>query len=206
MEILALNEFKSLQENNVFSMLKVEWWLMKYDDYYKQLSTDWYCPNKGCAMIVGGNCFCKSKSDEYKFLELFKSLDVLSQYQRKEEYFKEELECYYTVKDDPIKLKELVIKNEEIGLEGWWDFLLGYLNYCDNAVLLRAFEKSFLGYDVFIDNNDFKYNIEFLDLFNDLFWVEEIYPESKTLLDIKRKMENRPDNLVEGKSELGKWN
>lgn len=194
METIAIAKFRELGKNGLYSMAIVECWLMKYEHYFKQLNTDWYCPNKGCTMIIGGNCFCNPKSDEYMFLELFKSFDVLSQYQKKEEYFKEELECYYTVKDDPIRLKELVIKNEEIGLNGWMDFLLRYLNYCDNAILLRVFDKSILGYDVFVDNNDFKYTVEFLDLFNDLFWVEEIYPESKTLMEIKKEMENGPEN------------
>ena len=186
MKTSALNEFKSLQENNLFSMAKVEWWLMKYDDYFKSLNQDWYCPNKGCSMIIGGVCFCNPKSNEFNFLELFKKLEVLSQYQRKEEYFKQELEVYYKVKDNPIKLKELVVKNEQIGCNGFFDFLIEFLNYCDNAILLGVFDQSVLGYDVFVDNKDFKSTIEFLDIFSELFWEKEIFPESEFLIEIKR--------------------
>ncbi len=64
-----------------------------------------------------GTCGCEIKQDEYLFLKLFESLEEFSQFHRNEPYFKQELETYYKAKDNPAKLKEFTIKNEQIGAE-----------------------------------------------------------------------------------------
>ena len=117
MKTIALNEFKSLQENNLHSIAKIEWWLLKYDEYYKDLKSYWVCPNEGCLMKIDFYCLCENKHDEYIFLELFKELDEFSQFHRNEPYFKQELETYNKVKDNQVKLKNLIIRNEQIGAD-----------------------------------------------------------------------------------------
>ena len=69
------------------------------------------------------------------------------------------------------------------------DFLIEFLNYCDKAILLRVFDKSVLGYEVFVDNKEFKNTIEFLDIFSELFWEKEIFPESEILIEAKKDLE-----------------
>jgi hypothetical protein len=200
MKTVALNEFKSLQENDIFSIAKVEWWLLKYENYFKKLKPYWCCPNKGCNMRIGLTCICKNKHDELLFLELFKELDALSLYYRKEEYFKQEMATYHEVKDCQVKLKDLIIRNENIGVDGFLDFLIYYQNYCANPIHLKVLDKTLLGYEVFVDRKDFSNNIEFLNIFSKLFWKDEIFPESEIIIEAGRLLnENRPENLSDFK-------
>ena len=196
MKTVALKKFKSLQENNLFSIAKVEWWLLKYETYHKDLKSYWYCPNKGCIQRIIKYCSCENKHDEYLFLELFKELDKLSKYYRKEGYFEQEMDTYHKIKDDQVKLKDLVIRNESIGVDGYIEFLIYYLDYCSNTVHLKVLDDTLLGYEVFVDRRDFINTIEFLDIFNKLFWEDEIFPESEILIEAEKALhENRPEVL-----------
>ena len=38
----------------------------------------------------------------------------------------------------------------------------------------------------------------FMEIFSDLFWVKEVYPESEILLGLEKSLnENRPDTLID---------
>ena len=200
MKIKALNEFKSFRQDNIYSISKIELWLLKYGDYYKDLKSYWVCSNKGCLLKYGGYCFCKHKAEEDKFLELFEELNKVTQYHRKENYFKQELETYFKVKDDHVKLKSLIARNEYVGADEYFMFLIEHHDYCDNPIHLKVLTNKLLRYEVFVDSNDFKNTIEFLNIFNVLFWEEEIYPESEILVRIKKEMKEIEPN--EGKVDF----
>lgn len=183
-----LIDFKNLQENGIYSIEKIELLLLEYGDYYKDLKSYWVCSNKECLLKYGGFCFCKHKTDEDIFLKLYEELDELSQYHRKENYFKQELDTYFKVKDDPIELKKLIVRNEFIGADECFMFLIEYHDYCAHPIHLKILTNKLLGYEVFVDRDDFKSTIEFLDIFNTLFWEKEIYPESEILVRIKKEL------------------
>jgi hypothetical protein len=187
MKTTALNEFKNLKENDLYSLAKVEWWLMKYEGYYNDLKSYWCCDRCNLMSAVG-TCSCKYPYDEYVFLELFKDLDVFCQYRRYESYFQGELETYYKVKDDPKTLKNLIIKNGQIGADECFEFLIDYHNYSLNPVHLYVYSSSFKDFDIYIDRIDFENTITFLGIFSKLFWEDEIYPESEILLRIKNEL------------------
>lgn len=196
MKTTALKELKSLDENCVYSLAKIEWWLMKYDEYYKDLKSYWYCQNRDCLMKITNHCSCNNKTDEFKFLNIFEELYKLCEFRRNEDYFKNELQTYYKIKDNPKKLKELIIRNEQIGANEGYDFFIGYIKYSTNPKFVQASNYYFKDFDIFIDKAGFENTITFLTIFSVLFWEDEIYPESEILLSIEKEMaESRPEIL-----------
>lgn len=186
MSITALKEFKNLKENDLYTLAKVEWWLMKYEGYYKKLKLYWCCDRCNLMKAVG-TCSCDSPYNEYIFLELFKHLDVFCEFRKYENYFKEELETYYKVKDDSVALKKLIIKNEKVGANQGFDFLMDYHNYSSNPNHLNIYSNTIKDFDIYVDRKDFENTITFLDIFSKLFWEDEIYPESEILLRIRNE-------------------
>ena len=186
MKTTALNEFKNLKENEIYSLAKVEWWLMKYESYYKDLKPDWYC--NICDLDRDFfSCSCENPSREYVFLVLFRELEEFCDFRRYENYFKGELETYYRVKDNPKALKEFVIKNEQIGANECFSFSIDYLDY-PNSVHPKVYSRSFTDFDIYVDRKDFENTITFIEIFNKLFWDDKIYPESEILLRIEKEM------------------
>jgi len=194
MKDLAVNEFKSLKENDLYSLAKLEWWLMKYEDYYKDLKSYWYCDI--CNYDEDFNsCFCENPSSENLFLVLFQELEEFCDYRKYENYFKVELETYYKVKDNPKALKELVIKNEEIAVTEFSLFFLNYYDYQFEPVHLNIYSKALQDFDIYVDFKDFDNTITFLDIFDKLFWKDNIYPESEILLRIAKAMNENEKNI-----------
>ena len=78
-------------------------------------------------------------------------------------------------------------------------FLIDYHDYNPNPFHLKVIDKSLLGYNVFVDRKDFENTITFLEIFTELFWNDNIYPESEILIELEKRMkESRPDVLVKG--------
>lgn len=186
MKTTALNEFKSLKENDLYSLAKVEWWLMKYEDYYKDLKSYWCC---GKCNLEGdfGSCICEYPNSEFVFLQLFKELEEFCQYCKYENYFKAQLELYYKAKDNPKALKDLIINNEQIGANECFSFLIDYLDY-PNSVHPNVYSRSFTDFDIYVDRKDFENTIAFLEIFSKLFWEDKIFPESEFLINYEKEM------------------
>ena len=47
----------------------------------------------------------------------------------------------------------------------------------------RGGSKTKLDFEIFIQKQDFKYTLEFIKVFNDVFWVQQILPESIAKMD-----------------------
>ena len=43
--------------------------------------------------------------------------------------------------------------------------------------------KTKLDFEIFIQKQDFKYTLEFIKVFNNVFWVQQILPESIAKMD-----------------------
>ena len=73
-------------------------------------------------------------------------------------------------------------------------FLLDYLNYDEDEKVnhLSVFVPSLKDLDIFVDRQDFKFTIEFLEIFNEIYWVQEILPESLEN-NKKSKLSNNPE-------------
>lgn len=175
----ALIEFDKLQENEVFTIVKIKNWLFKYVGSYQDLNLNWNCSNAGCSYRRTKQCSCNKKEDAYIFLSLFDTLMGFSRYHQKENYAELELESYSKIKHDKELVKKWVIKNEYVGTKDCFELVLRHYDYDLKPLHLLVTGKSLLGYEVFVDREDFKSIIKFLDIFNDLFWVKKVWPESE---------------------------
>ena len=117
-------------------------------------------------------------TDQDKFLDLYKALDIICEFHRNEKYFEKELTEYQKIKDSQSDIKNWIAKNEDLGAEKYVCFLVDYLDYSENAEHLSVYVHSSKDLEIYIDRQDFKNTIEFLEIFNELYWEKEILPES----------------------------
>ena len=106
--------------------------------------------------------------------------------------------------NDEVQVKQWIKSNEEVGADECFLFLIEHHDYNANPVHLVVKNVSLLGYDVFVDRSDFKHLIEFMEIFSDLFWVKEVYPESEILISCEKRMkECKTETLLErGEEQL----
>ena len=159
---------------------KVEWWLLKYSDLYKKTSDFVYSQH---LFKMDDGSFVRlppfgEPTDQEKFLDLYKALDTICEFHRNEKYFEQELTEYHKIKDSESDLKNWIAKNEDLGAEKYVCFLVDYLDYSENAEHLNIYVHSSKELKIYIHRQDFKNTIEFLEIFNELYWEKEILPES----------------------------
>ena len=184
-----LNEILSFfTSQKVFKISKIEWWLLKYSEFYKRTS-DFVYSQHLFKMDDGSTVRLPplgEPTDQEKFLDLYKALDTICGFHRNEKYFEQELTEYKKIKDSQSGLKNWIAKNENLGAEKYVCFLVDYLDYSENTEHLNVYVHSSKNLEIYIDRQDFRNTIEFLEIFNELYWVQEILAENinKTKIEI----------------------
>lgn len=181
-------DLKKTSELNRLQVKKLEWWLLKYSDLYKKTfdfvySQHLFTTDNGSVIRLPP---FGEPTDQEKFLDLYQALDKICEFHRNEKYFKQELTEYEKIKDSQSDLKSWVAKNEVLGADKYVCFLVDYLDYSENAEYLSVYFHSSKDLEIYIDRQDFKNTIEFLEIFNELYWVQEILSEkiNKTKIEI----------------------
>lgn len=177
-----LTQFQELHQNNIYSIDKIEWWLLKFSDTQKE-SHDFIYSQHIFDLEDGSKVRLPplgKKNEQEKFLDLYKALDTISQFHRNEKYFEKEMIIYHKIKTTKSDLKSWVSKNEDLGANEYVCFFLDYLDYDENEKVehLNVFAHLSKELDIFVDRQDFQNTIAFLEVFNELYWVQEILPES----------------------------
>tara|TARA_R110002096_G_scaffold434449_1_gene656038 strand:+ start:1147 stop:1722 length:576 start_codon:yes stop_codon:yes gene_type:complete len=177
-----ISELFELKKNGILSISIIEWWLLKYSEFYKKTydfvySQHLFTTDDGSVIRLPP--FGKA-TDEEKFLELFKALDTICELNRNEQYFEQELTEYQKIKNSQSELKNWVTKNEYLGADKYVCFLIDYLDYDENdqEEHLNIYVSSLKELEIYIDRKDFKNTIDFLEIFNELYWVQEILSEN----------------------------
>jgi hypothetical protein len=187
-----LSKFKNLKSNSLYSIDKINLWLLKYSDSYKKTihfieskkeefeledaSSVWLPPIKE-----------PISNSEKKFIILYGVLNTISEFHRNEKYFEQEMTEYHKIKHSKSDLKKWVAKNETLGAEKYVCFLIDYLDYSENPVHLNIYLNTLNELNIYIDRQEFKNTIDFLEIFNELYWVQEILPESLERIRIEMK-------------------
>jgi len=175
-----LKESRVFFNEKIIPITQVEWWLLKYSDFYKKTSDFVYSQHlfkMDDGSIVRLPPFGEP-TDQDKFLDLYKALDTICEFHRNEKYFEQELTEYQKIKDSQSDLKSWIAKSEDLGAEKYVCFLVDYLDYSENAEHLSVYVHSSKDLEIYIDRQDFRNTIEFLEIFNELYWEKEILPES----------------------------
>ncbi|WP_242157369.1 hypothetical protein [Aestuariivivens sediminis] len=194
-----LNDLNSLKSKNLFTIKKIDWWLLKHSDFYNETSDFVYSQHlfkMDDGSIVRLPPFGEP-TDQEKFLDLYKALDTICEFHRNEKYFEQELTQYQKIKDSQSDLKIWIAKNEDLGAEKYVCFLVDYLDYSENAEHLNVYVHSSEDLEIYIHRQDFKNTIEFLEIFNELYWVKELLPES--LERIRIEMEKNKNQYQQWK-------
>lgn len=188
----AIQELERLGDNSLYSMPKIEWWLLKYQELYNFTKETWSCPK--CPKTLG--CICRNKENEYLFIEQFETFEELSQYHRKEPFFKELLEIYETIKSDQVTLKKFIQGHEELCINEFEGLYFDFLSDNGKEEPLIGNSIYFKNFEILIQYEDFKHTSTFLYIYNYWFYEKKILPKSIARLDAeieKMIMESQTD-------------
>ncbi len=151
-------------------MNKIEFWLLKYSALYKvgkdYQNQDFFDEGDIVDIKVP---FLTLEADQNKFMELYRALDLISEFQKNENEISSILDNYNAVKDSDTLVCCWLEKNKHLGTEKYCSFLLDYLDYddLDEEEYLLVYQDLTNGIEVFIDRHYFKNTIEFIEVFND---------------------------------------
>ncbi|GGZ92187.1 hypothetical protein [Algibacter mikhailovii] len=188
-----MQELNFLINQSTVSVAEVEWWLLKYSDYVKEINNNCNC----CSKTDELPCVCKRTENEKTTLEVFYNLDELTQYHRIEKYANEQIIEFKQLNKNPKEVKKWLIKNEKIASQDLACFLIDYLDYSENEkdnINLLAYRNENYKIEVFVDRKDFENLIEFKELFDELYYAKKLYPEGLKRIDKEMKTTANKEN------------
>lgn len=190
----------TLNSDKIYTIQEIETWFNENWKDYNFIADRWNC--KYCPTKKSLPCICVEPDEKYKFLKLYEAVDEILRFHRKEEYFKVEMLEYNEVKASQTNLKIWASKNEKLGTDVFSNFKSKYLSWdienyensslrvygCTDLELViinnireqigKVDKKTKLDFDIYINREDFKNIINFVEVFEKVFWEQEILPES----------------------------
>ncbi|MDN3491271.1 hypothetical protein [Winogradskyella bathintestinalis] len=176
-----IQEFESLSLDGIYSLDKIEYWLLKYGEDYKRIKKE---ESEHFMHFINGKRirlpnYIQARIPEEKFLHIYKTLNELTEQHEHEEYFKKEMAIYKNIKNNHQKVREWLAKNEYLGADKYLMFSLDYFGEEDEMENEIHLQVTFLKDKervLFIDRKDFQYTIEFTNTFNNTYWdlLEEL--------------------------------
>lgn len=167
--LACINEFITFKSDGIYTMEKIEFWLLKFSGFYKETLA--YVQTQDLFRMEDGTTVCLPSfwktTNEYKFLDLYKTLDTVSNFHRKENNTRGLLLEYHSIKNSQSDLKQWTKKAKYIVADQYASFLSDYLDYDedDNEENLLIYMESIKELEIYIDKNDFKNTLEFLGVF-----------------------------------------
>ncbi len=171
-------ELWELSDNGVFGMSIIKGWIFNYSALYKKTydlvhSQHLFTDLDGSTIRLPP---CGLPTDEEIFLSLYEALTKILDFHANESYFEQEIAEYYKIINSPSDIKTWIAKNEDLGAKEYVCFMLDYLDYDENDRVdhLKIYIHNSKELEIYIDRQDFKTTIAFLEVFNELYWVREI--------------------------------
>lgn len=166
---------ENLSIDGICQMPQIEWWLLKHHDFYNKISE---IESKKYWFTIEGESIrlpprFNKPSKEEKFLNVYSVLDTLSKFHRNENYFKQEIAIYKRIENEPQKILKWLAKNEELGANEYVCFSPDYFgdeDEMENLIHLQPFFLKDKDRQLFINREDFISTIEFLYIFNNIYW------------------------------------
>lgn len=170
-----IKEFLQLSNNNIYSIDKIEWWLLKYSELYDE-----------CKCDLSFLTYVERENEEgiNQFRHLYVDLSKMADIHKYESYCENLLKEYDIIKDNLELVKNWMRNNEKFYNE--YEFkTLDRMTDRDCIVDLNLSSSNLemsLDYDkvdeiFLIDCRDFKYILEFTRIFYHLFWIKELLPD-----------------------------
>lgn len=191
------NSYKSLQSlkeyNKPYSISKIEWWLMKYYELYRESvkNNQQYCEkcmeyinNKlptDCLLNPG---YCVKSEEATKFIRLYDTLDEVTQIHRlSQQCFAgyDEYSFLVCVEED---YRHWTINYYDLWEKLHYFFCIYYQE--DETKHLSITNIPSSDFEISIERDDFRIIIAFYEGYNKAFYEEGLYPEKR--LEIEQKM------------------
>jgi hypothetical protein len=173
--ISPIEDFTNLMENSFVTIFKIEWWLLKYSDLYTE-TYDYVHSHDLIELEDGSKVYLPpngNPTDKEIFLDLYNSLNLISEFHRNEKYFEQEMVEYYRIAQSPSDVKNWVAKNEYLGVKKYVCFQVDYLDYdevIERIEHLNVYVRSLKELDIYVDRHNFKNTIDFIEKFQSLYY------------------------------------
>lgn len=171
-------EFCEMSDSGVFRMSRIKDWIFNYSELYKKTydfvhSQHLFIDHDGSTIRLPP---CGLPTDEEAFLSLYEALNRILDIHANETYFEQEMVEYFKIIDSTSDIKAWIAKNEDLGAKEYVCFMLDYLDYDENDRVdhLKIYIHNSKELEIYIDRQDFGNTIDFLEIFNELYWVKEI--------------------------------
>jgi hypothetical protein len=166
----AITEFKNLSKD-CYSINHLYWWTLKQEGLYKKAKE-----TKHIDSCFGDlPCSCTLDNTENKFIYFYDALLEMTAMHKHESYFEQQLQDFYSIKDDQELIKDWVKKNEQICSEELFLFLIDHLDYEENAYhpVINCSD-----FKLYVNREDFKNTIKALEFFSLYYWENKILSKS----------------------------
>ena len=158
----------SFQKDDFYTVHKITWWVLNY----KELSIYSYENRHTGSCVEGMGCGCSWDAPESKFSDLHSALKEIIDLHQYEDYFREELEVLENVREDHPALMQWLKKNENLGTEDFFLFWTEWLEEKDEIIVPWILNEKDIGLK--FKAEEWKYTIEFLKEFNEIYWESEV--------------------------------
>ena len=167
----SILNLKSLADNGIYSVARIEWWLLKFEDLFQSVSSSYTTLCNKCVndekVGVMRSCvfnltYCPKTDEKWEFIQLYESFDKLTQ------IHKNEILCNHTLSEYS-KLPLSLWANSYIFLgERLQTFYWDYLDYGKEDDLdknLFISEVIYPDLHIYVDKDDFQNIRQFIELF-----------------------------------------
>jgi hypothetical protein len=168
--IEIIEELKSLSDNGLFKRSKIEWWLLKYKEDYQHYYNDKETRSKmKITYRADASPHSKESIDLLNkinvFLDTYEVLDKVSEFYRNEQYFKDEVVFYNSIKDNNKEQISWSRKHELDKTNKYGEFVSLFQN--TSTLSGYGFEILYpfsLPLKIRLDESEFKYTLKFLEI------------------------------------------
>ena len=159
--IQSLENLKSLTKDNTYSIVKIEWWLLKYKGEYQYT-------NSVIDAIPSSFTYPRISpkyQEEFNFKDLYERLEEVSICYKNETHFKEQLAVYNKVKNNVSELNNWLATHY---LDAGKQQSKFRILFADNRELIDYSFKihlpTSLNLSVIVEANEFQYSLQFLNI------------------------------------------
>ena len=124
------------------------------------------------------------------FIDVYETLDEYSKIHKMEGYFKKEVHSYENIMDSKEDIINWVKKNERLGADQLSTYCMNLSDIGDNEKRIPICLINNI--EIYVERKELEYLIQFSIIFIDLFWEEQVYPDSEILKKLNKMADETP--------------
>ena len=164
-----IEELINLGNDSLYTMNKIEWWLMKQAENFEVAFEGEKFEFEGERDYLP-LLLQLDRSENARFVFIYRALEELSEFYRYEEHTRKELKEFKKVKSNIESVRKWLIKNEEIGISELILFETLYLDYTETPHHLKVYLSQINDIEIYVNRKDFINIIKFNNIFNKLYF------------------------------------